>query len=180
MTDAFTSTRREPFSSICHLRYPVDDQSDSYPSTAKQLVLLNRLVDELKEMGVADAAIDRAWLRDGNHSAHTRQGTRAGHRLHRPRRYVAGRERRRRQAHRPQSVRRARYRPARRPVHGAARSRQPRAGRTAGQRHHHRVRPDAARFRRQVGRGRDHGRGRISVDAPRDSARRREDRLYPG
>ncbi len=36
-----------------------NEESESYPSTEKQLVLLNRLVDELKEMGIADAAIDR-------------------------------------------------------------------------------------------------------------------------
>jgi tripeptide aminopeptidase len=35
-----------------------DDQSQTYPSTARQLVLLNQLVAELKDMGVADAAID--------------------------------------------------------------------------------------------------------------------------
>jgi len=36
-----------------------DEQSESYPSTAKQLVLLNQLVAELKDMGAADAEIDR-------------------------------------------------------------------------------------------------------------------------
>lgn len=36
-----------------------DDQSQTYPSTAKQLVLLNLLVAELKEIGVADAAVDQ-------------------------------------------------------------------------------------------------------------------------
>jgi tripeptide aminopeptidase len=45
------------------LRYvTVDTQSsetsDTYPSTAKQLDLLRQLVDELKEIGLADAAID--------------------------------------------------------------------------------------------------------------------------
>jgi len=45
------------------LRYvQVDTQSDesstTYPSTAKQLVLLRSLVDELKAIGLADAAID--------------------------------------------------------------------------------------------------------------------------
>jgi tripeptide aminopeptidase len=35
-----------------------DENSSSYPSTAKQLLLLNRLVAELIEMGVTDAAID--------------------------------------------------------------------------------------------------------------------------
>jgi tripeptide aminopeptidase len=35
-----------------------DEQSSSYPSTAKQLTLLNQLVAELKDIGVADAAVD--------------------------------------------------------------------------------------------------------------------------
>ena len=35
-----------------------DDESTTYPSTAKQLVLLRALVDELKAIGLADAAID--------------------------------------------------------------------------------------------------------------------------
>ena len=35
-----------------------DEDSTSYPSTAKQLDLLRVLADELKEIGVADAAID--------------------------------------------------------------------------------------------------------------------------
>ena len=36
-----------------------DEQSQTYPSTAKQLVLLNVLVAELKDIGLADAAIDQ-------------------------------------------------------------------------------------------------------------------------
>jgi tripeptide aminopeptidase len=36
-----------------------DDQSESYPSTAKQLVLLEQLVAELHEMGVDDASLDQ-------------------------------------------------------------------------------------------------------------------------
>jgi tripeptide aminopeptidase len=35
-----------------------DDESRSQPSTKKQLILLNLLVDELKALGVSDAAID--------------------------------------------------------------------------------------------------------------------------
>jgi len=35
-----------------------DDRSQTYPSTATQLVLLNQLVAELREIGVADAGID--------------------------------------------------------------------------------------------------------------------------
>jgi tripeptide aminopeptidase len=35
-----------------------DEQSKTFPSTEKQFVLLKRLVDELKELGVEDAAMD--------------------------------------------------------------------------------------------------------------------------
>jgi len=59
MTDAFISTAARRFLRYVTFDTQSDDQSDTYPSTAKQLALLNRLVDELKEMGVADAAIDQ-------------------------------------------------------------------------------------------------------------------------
>jgi tripeptide aminopeptidase len=59
MTQPFASSAASRF-----LRYVTFDtqsaeQSETYPSTAKQLVLLNHLVDELKDMRVADAAIDQ-------------------------------------------------------------------------------------------------------------------------
>src|SRR3954467_912279 len=43
-----------------YVRYDTqsDEQSTSYPSTDKQLVLLRDLVDELRALGLADAAID--------------------------------------------------------------------------------------------------------------------------
>jgi tripeptide aminopeptidase len=43
-----------------YVRYDTqsDERSATYPSTAKQLVLLRDLVDELKSVGLADAAID--------------------------------------------------------------------------------------------------------------------------
>ena len=36
-----------------------DETSDTYPSTAKQLVLLRDLAAELQALGLADAAVDR-------------------------------------------------------------------------------------------------------------------------
>ena len=36
-----------------------DETSDTYPSTARQLVLLRHLADELKTLGLADAAVDQ-------------------------------------------------------------------------------------------------------------------------
>jgi tripeptide aminopeptidase len=59
MTQAFTSSAASRFLRYVTYDTQSDDQSESYPSTAKQLVLLNQLVAELKEMGVADATIDQ-------------------------------------------------------------------------------------------------------------------------
>ena len=59
MTQAFTSSAASRFLRYVTFDTQSDEQSESYPSTAKQLVLLNRLVDELKEMGISDAAIDQ-------------------------------------------------------------------------------------------------------------------------
>ena len=59
MTDGFTSTAASRFLRYVTFDTQSSDQSDTYPSTAKQLVLLNLLVEELKAMGVADAAIDQ-------------------------------------------------------------------------------------------------------------------------
>src|SRR5688572_30279177 len=43
-----------------YVRYDTqsDEQSKTYPSTAKQLVLLRDLADELRGLGIADAAVD--------------------------------------------------------------------------------------------------------------------------
>ena len=59
MSDGFRSTAAERFLRYVTFDTQSNDQSDSYPSTAKQLVLLRRLVAELKEIGIADATIDQ-------------------------------------------------------------------------------------------------------------------------
>ncbi|RPI48877.1 MAG: peptidase T [Acidobacteria bacterium] len=59
MTQAFTSSAASRFLRYVTVDTQSDDRSESYPSTARQLVLLNQLVAELKEMGVADATIDQ-------------------------------------------------------------------------------------------------------------------------
>jgi tripeptide aminopeptidase len=59
MPQAFTSTATARFLRYVTFDTQSDEQSESYPSTAKQLVLLNHLLDELKQMGVADATIDK-------------------------------------------------------------------------------------------------------------------------
>ena len=58
MTQPFTSSAASRFLRYVTFDTQSDEQSESYPSTPGQLVLLNRLVHELKEMGVADATID--------------------------------------------------------------------------------------------------------------------------
>ena len=58
MTPPFTSSAASRFLRYVTFDTQSDDQSEAYPSTAKQLVLLNQLVQELREMGVADASVD--------------------------------------------------------------------------------------------------------------------------
>jgi tripeptide aminopeptidase len=58
MTQAFVSSAASRFLRYVTFDTQSDEQSESYPSTAKQLILLNRLVVELKELGVAEASID--------------------------------------------------------------------------------------------------------------------------
>jgi tripeptide aminopeptidase len=58
MRDGFTSSAAARFLRYVTFDTQSDEQSETYPSTAKQLVLLNLLVDELQQMGVADASID--------------------------------------------------------------------------------------------------------------------------
>ena len=58
MTPPFTSSAASRFLRYVTFDTQSDDQSETYPSTAKQLVLLNQLVQELREMGVADASVD--------------------------------------------------------------------------------------------------------------------------
>ena len=59
MSHGFTSSATDRFLRYVTFDTQSDEQSESYPSTAKQLVLLNQLVDELKEIGITDAAVDQ-------------------------------------------------------------------------------------------------------------------------
>jgi tripeptide aminopeptidase len=58
MSQGFTSSAAERFLRYVTFDTQSDEQSDTYPSTQKQLVLLNRLVEELKQIGISDAATD--------------------------------------------------------------------------------------------------------------------------
>ncbi len=73
MTHGFTSSAAARFLRYVTFDTQSDEQSETYPSTAKQLVLLNTLLAELKEMGVADALIDQYRVRDGDDSGYPRQ-----------------------------------------------------------------------------------------------------------
>jgi len=59
MTQHFSSSAADRFLRYVTFDTRSDDRSESYPSTAGQLTLLKRLVDELREIGVADASIDQ-------------------------------------------------------------------------------------------------------------------------
>ena len=59
MTRQFTSSAQARFLRYVTFDTQSDDRSETYPSTAKQLTLLNRLVDELKEIGISNASIDQ-------------------------------------------------------------------------------------------------------------------------
>lgn len=54
----FTTSAARRFLGYVTFDTQSDENSTTYPSTAKQLVLLNLLMKELREMGVADSAID--------------------------------------------------------------------------------------------------------------------------
>src|SRR3954470_13982380 len=55
----FTSSAGSRFLRYVTFDTQSSESSATYPSTDKQLVLLNQLVRELREMGIADAAIDQ-------------------------------------------------------------------------------------------------------------------------
>ena len=59
MTQPFITSAASRFLRYVTFDTQSDEQSESYPSTAKQLLLLNRLVDELKDIGVSDAGLDQ-------------------------------------------------------------------------------------------------------------------------
>ena len=59
MTHRFSTSAASRFLRYVAVDTQSDEQSESYPSTAKQRVLLEQLVAELRGMGVADAALDQ-------------------------------------------------------------------------------------------------------------------------
>ena len=58
MTPPFTSSAASRFLRYVTYDTQSDEQSQTYPSTSKQLVLLNQLVKELQDLGISDATID--------------------------------------------------------------------------------------------------------------------------
>jgi tripeptide aminopeptidase len=59
MSNVFSSSASSRFLRYVTVDTRSDEQSETYPSTDKQLVLLRQLVAELQAMGIADAAIDQ-------------------------------------------------------------------------------------------------------------------------
>jgi len=59
MSNVFSSSAASRFLRYVTFDTQSDEQSKSYPSTDKQLVLLRQLVAELQAMGIADASIDQ-------------------------------------------------------------------------------------------------------------------------
>jgi tripeptide aminopeptidase len=58
MTEQFSSTAAARFLRYVTVDTQSDERSKTYPSTSGQLTLLNQLLGELKELGIADASID--------------------------------------------------------------------------------------------------------------------------
>ena len=67
-----------------------DEASTTYPSTGKQLVLLRDLADELQRARPRRRRGRRVRLRDGDDPGDDDEAGRAGDRVHRARRHVAG------------------------------------------------------------------------------------------
>jgi tripeptide aminopeptidase len=59
MSQCFVSSATSRFLRYVTFDTQSDEQSKTYPSTGKQLILLNLLAEELKGLGVADASVDR-------------------------------------------------------------------------------------------------------------------------
>jgi tripeptide aminopeptidase len=59
MTPPFTTSAASRFLRYVTYDTQSNEQSESYPSTSKQLVLLKLLVKELQDLGIADATIDQ-------------------------------------------------------------------------------------------------------------------------
>ena len=59
MTQQFASSAGARFLRYVTFDTQSDERSETYPSTARQLTLLNQLVDELKAIGISDASIDQ-------------------------------------------------------------------------------------------------------------------------
>ena len=69
------------------------EQSNTFPSTEKQKVLLAALADEMRTLGMTDVTMDRYGYVMGTIPGHARVRERPRHRLHRPRGHLARHER---------------------------------------------------------------------------------------
>lgn len=125
---------------------------------------------------MTEVTMDRYGYVMGTIPATPRMRERSGHRLHRPCGHLARHERQRRPATHHRGVRRRRHRPQR-TAHDARRG-VPRAGVLQGPHADPHRRHDAARGRRQGGRGGGHERRGIPHDASRGRTRQDPHRLH--
>ena len=156
-----------------YVRYDTqsDEASTTYPSTAKQLVLLRDLAAELKALGLADAAVDEFGYVMATIPATTTKPSvpTIGFIAHVDTSPEMPGANVKPIVHR--AVRRPRSRAARRSDRRAAARRQPGARRSDRPRHRHRLRHDAARRRQQGRRRGNRDRRRVSRRASGDPAR---------
>ena len=154
-----------------------DEDSETYPSTAKQLDLLRLLVDELKEIGLADAAIDEHGYVTATLPATVDHDVPAIA-------FFAHVDTAREASGANVKPQRIRYDGGEITLGDSGQvirpSESPQLEQHVGPRADHDRRHDAARRRRQVRHRGDHGRGRVPAGASRDPARPGQGRVQPG
>ncbi len=155
------------------------DGSETYPSTLKQLDLSRLLVEELREIGLSDAALDEHGYVMATLPA-TAGVDAPGGRPDRPRGYQPGRQRHGRLPAPRAALRRRGDHVQRRSGPGLASAREPGAARPGGARPGDQRRDDAPGGRRQGGGGGDHGRRGLPGAPPGAGARGAAGGVHPG
>ncbi len=97
-----------------------DENSTTFPSTDKQLVLLNHLADEMRSLGLQDVTVDKYGYAMGTIPASEGCKKRPRHRIHLARRHLARHERQRRKTACHRELRRRRHRAQRLAHHARA------------------------------------------------------------
>lgn len=153
-----------------------DPESETFPSTAKQLALLNRLVEEMISLGMTEVEIDPNGYVTGTVPGHAGVRIETRDRLHRACRYESRHERGGHSSPLDRALRRRRY-SAERLAFDAGEGFS-RALFFQGSYADRDRRYDVARGRRQGRRGRDHDGGGLAARPSRDSARQDPHRIH--